>query len=156
MKKIGIFLLVILLTLSLTGCSEPEDVNNALDDYCENNPESTLCTNPEATRDIIVSDMVNTIMTEFKDDTNPTFCEDYFANEGLIEQCKNDRYSLVPENVLNLSGGLTIKGTTDISDFEIFNDCELDETCYKFDVSVKELDSILKISKLELTLPVFL
>ena len=48
MKKIGIFLLVILLTLSLTGCSEPEDVNNALDDYCENNPESTLCTNPEA------------------------------------------------------------------------------------------------------------
>jgi len=151
MKKIGIFLLVILLTLSLTGCSEPEDVNNALDDYCENNPESTLCTNPEATRDIIVSDMVNTIMTEFKDDTNPTFCEDYFANEGLIEQCKNDRYSLVPENVLNLSGGLTIKGTTDISDFEIFNDCELDETCYKFDVSVKELDSILKISKLEYT-----
>lgn len=149
MKKICILLLSLLLTISLAACGDSKEIETALDTYCENNAESTICTNPQATRNEIVSDMAETIITEFIDGSNESFCTDYFAHEGLIEKCKSDRYSLIPEDVLNENTTLQVIEGESSSDFEIKNECESDQTCYQIDVSVIETEEIVKFTKFQ-------
>ena len=49
-------------------------------------------------------------MTEFIEGTNDDFCDDYFSatNSDLLDACKNDRFSLVPEDIEYLSDDVVI------------------------------------------------
>ena len=145
MKKLSIFLLAFIISFTLVGCTDPGEITTALDAYCDNNPDSTICTNPEAARDDIVANMFNTIMIEFATGTNETFCDDYFVHEGLVTKCNDDRFSLLPDDYGNLSSDITVN-SIDGSDFEVITKYSDDTKAYTFNVSIVESEGIFKFS----------
>jgi hypothetical protein len=146
MRKVVVILLLFLFGVGLAGCADPGELNNALETYCENNPDSTVCTNPDATRDTIVANMFNTIMVEFIDGTNDAFCHDYFAHDGLIDDCENDRFSLLPDDVGDLSDDIEVIAGDNASDFIVKTKYSDDSHAYDFNISVIEINGIIKFT----------
>ena len=57
MKRIFMMLSVLSLVILLSGCFGSDEVDEALDIFCSDNPDALVCTNPVATRNEIVANM---------------------------------------------------------------------------------------------------
>ncbi len=149
MKKVMMIISVVAFVLTLSGCFGSEEVDNALDVFCSDNPEALVCTNPEATRNEIVANMFNTMMTEFIEGTNERFCDDYFSasNPTLLAACKNDRFSLVPEDIIYLSDDVIITAGEETNQFVVTTTYENGENGYLFTVTIVEEDGVIRFSE---------
>ena len=149
MKKILMMISVMMLVLTLSGCFGSEEVDDALAVFCEDNPDALVCTNPEATRNEIVANMFNTMMIEFIEGTNDNFCDDYFSatNNELLNACKTDRFSLVPEDIVYLSDDVVITSGTGTNQFIVTTTYEDGSNGFIFTVSIVEEDGVIRFSE---------
>ena len=149
MKRIFMMLSVLSLVILLSGCFGSDEVDEALDIFCSDNPDALVCTNPEATRNEIVANMFNTMMIEFIEDSNENFCDDYFSatNSDLLDACKNDRFSLVPEDIVYLSDDVVITPGEGTNVYEVTTTYEDGSTGYTFTVKIVEEDGVIRFSE---------
>ena len=149
MKRIFMMLSVLSLVILLSGCFGSEEVDDALDIFCNDNPGALVCTNPEATRNEIVANMFNTMMIEFMDGTNEDFCDDYFSatNSALLDDCKNDRFSLVPEDIEYLSDDIVITTGDATNEYIVTTVYEDGSAGFVFTVEIVEEDGVIRFSE---------
>jgi len=106
MKKLFLFLTVVLVMIGLSGCDliSPTQVDEISEEYCRDNPTSEICQGDSVgdLTDQIVLNVFNTILDEYNDETNTTFCDDYFSitNTDLLDACRESREGLIPENYI--------------------------------------------------------
>ena len=102
MKKLFYFMMVILITIGLSGCDliSQEQVEEISEQYCRDNPEADICQGDAVgvLEDEVILNVFNRILDEYNDETNTTFCDDYFSvtNIELLDSCRESREDLVP------------------------------------------------------------
>ncbi len=148
MKKLLIIFSTLCISISLAGCNGGEDVSSAVDDFCQNNSDALICNEEDALRDDIVADMFETVLTEFLDGSNDTFCEDYFSG-ALIDTCQNEQASLVPDDFDELSSNLEINPTSSTNQYEVLTTYDDGLNAYRFVVDVKEEEGLIKFTSID-------
>ena len=112
MKKLFLIASVMFITLGLAGCDliSPQQVEEISEQYCRDNPTAEICQGDtiDDLLDETVLNVFNTIISEYSDDDNTTFCDDYFSvtNTELLDSCRESRSGLVPDDY----DGYTVKG----------------------------------------------
>ena len=106
MKKLFLIFTLVLITVGLSGCDliSPSQVEEISEQYCRDNPTSEICQGDvvgDLANDIILN-VFNTILDEYNDESNETFCDDYFSvtNTELLDSCRASREGLIPENYI--------------------------------------------------------
>ncbi len=113
MKRIFLIFTVAIVSIGLAGCDmiTPEQVEQISEEFCRENPTSEICQGDAVgdLEDDVILNVFNTIIDEYNDETNTTFCDDYFSvtNPDLLDACRASREGLVPEDF------------TDFSDFSV-------------------------------------
>ncbi len=114
MKKLFFVVAVVFITIGLSGCDliSPSIVEEISEEYCRENPTAEICQG-DAVGDLendVILNVFNTILDEYNDAANETFCDDYFSvtNIELLDSCRAARADLVPADYV----GYTV---TDIS-----------------------------------------
>jgi hypothetical protein len=149
MKRLLMLIAALLGGLALVGCVDDTEVADAVEVFCTDNPDALICQNPEATRDALVADMFNTIMTEFVAGDNPDFCADYFDDSTLIETCRTDRFALVPDDIATLGDNLVIQALSTTNEFEVLTEDADGNPAYRFVVRVTEREGLLRFNRFE-------
>jgi len=104
MKRIFLIFTVALVSIGLAGCDmiTPAQVEQISEEFCRENPTSEICQGDAVgdLEDDVILNVFNTIIDEYNDDTNTTFCDDYFSvtNPDLLDACRTSREGLVPED----------------------------------------------------------
>ena len=112
MKKLFLFIPLLLITFGLSGCDliSPEQADQISEEYCRENPTSEICQGDAVgdLEDEIIINIYNTILSQYNDPDITTFCEDYFSvtNVDLLDSCRASRESLVPDAYT----GFTVSG----------------------------------------------
>lgn len=118
MKRLFLFIAIILFSIGLSGCDmiSPQQVDEISEEFCRDNPTSEICQGDAVgtLEDKIILDVFNTILDEYNDSTNETFCEDYFSvtNTDLLDACRASRAGLIPENYIGFTVSDVTKKTT--------------------------------------------
>lgn len=118
MKKLFIVLTVIFITVGLSGCNliSQTQVDEISEEFCRENPTSEICQGDLVgeLEDEIILNVFNTIIDEYNDETNETFCDDYFSvtNTELLDACRESRDSLVPSDYAGFTVVDVLRKTT--------------------------------------------
>ena len=154
MKRLLLLFTVFLGAFAMAGCDmfSPEVVEEISEQYCRDNPEADICQG-ESVGDLqedAVINVFNTILAEYADTTNTTFCDDYFSvtNIPLLDECRASRSELIPEDL----EGWTIEGVTkqpslstqDIYELVIVSPDGL--TSYTFEIGLTYVEGIMYIN----------
>ena len=125
MKRLIFVISVVFLSLGLAGCDmiSPEQVEEISEEFCRENPTSEICEGDLVgeLEDEIILNVFNRILDEYNDETNTTFCEDYFSvtNTELLDSCRESKAGLIPESYEGFTVSDVVKKTT-ITDQDVF------------------------------------
>ena len=118
MKRLFLFMTVIVISIGLSGCDmiSQQQVDEISEEFCRDNPTSEICQGDTVGElvDQVILDVFNTILDEYNDSANDTFCEDYFSvtNTDLLDSCRASRAGLIPENYIGFTVSDVTKNTT--------------------------------------------
>ncbi|QMS84205.1 hypothetical protein [Candidatus Xianfuyuplasma coldseepsis] len=148
MKRLLLLFTTLLAMIALSACDffTPDVVEELSEEYCRENPSSEICTGDavgELTTEYIIN-IFNTILNEYNDATNTTFCDDYFSlsNLTLLDSCRANRDGLFPEDV----SSYTILSVDSVLDFGTQDEYEMvvaspdGLTQYTFTIGLTKLD----------------
>ena len=114
MKKLLLLIPILLISIGLSGCDlfSQDQVDQISEEYCRDNPTSDVCQGDAVgfLEDEIILNIFNTILGQYDDYDNTTFCDDYFSvtNIDLLDSCRISRESLVPDEY----SGFTVSDIT--------------------------------------------
>lgn len=107
MRKSLSFIVLMVLLLVLSGCDliSPDVLDKASEELCRENPEHELCQIEDFAQveNDIVLGLFNDVIENYTNTEDTEFCENLFSitNIELLDKCREDRNSLVPENFDN-------------------------------------------------------
>ena len=154
MKKLFLIITTLLISLLLSGCDllGSDQVDQISEEFCRDNPTSEICNGDPvgALEDGIILGIFEKIIDEYNDLENETFCDDYFAvtNTELLDECRDHRNDLVPEDYTGYTVVDVIKKTTlsteDIYEVNVISTDELTEIV--FTIGLVSIEGIMYIN----------
>ncbi|AIO19416.1 Protein metal binding site [Candidatus Izimaplasma bacterium HR1] len=149
MKRFFVVMGLILFSFALAGCDLISDdvVEKATEELCRENPEHELCQADvfEQLEDDAMIDYFDELLVVLEDETNQTFCEDYFSvtNITLLDECISDRNLLIPTDIANF---VAISVTKDGDYYTIETLNEATNEIVEFEVRIVLEDDRLRIN----------
>jgi hypothetical protein len=154
MKKVLLIFTTFFFVIGLTGCFDPNEIEEISEQYCMDNPESEICQGLSVgdLEDEAVINVFNTILDNYNLDSD-TFCEDYFSvtNSDLLSLCRDSSESLFPEGfdgntVFSVEKKVSLS-TEDVYELIVYSD-DL-SILYTFTITLTIIDSVMYISEWE-------
>lgn len=159
MKKLLLTITVLFFVLGLSACDmfNTQTVDQISEQYCRDNPDSEICqgdTVGDLQEDAIIN-VYNTILDEYQDTTNTTFCEDYFSvtNVDLLDECRASRTGLFPTDVSDYTIESVTKKTT-LSTIDLYEVVVVSPnllTKYTFAIGLTKVEGIMYINSWSFT-----
>jgi hypothetical protein len=127
-------------------------VEDVSEQYCRDNPTAEICQGDSVgdLQESAVIDVFNTLLDEYNDTDNTTFCDDYFSvtNVDLLDECRASRSELFPEDL----SGWTVESATrqgalstqDIYDVVVTSPNGL--TVYTFEIGLTYVEGIMYVN----------
>ena len=154
MKRLFFVFTVVLLSIGLAGCDmiTPAQVEEISEQFCRDNPTSEICQGDAVgdLEDEVILNVFNTIIDEYNDEENETFCDDYFSvtNPELLDSCRASREELIPTDytdftVSNVEKKSTLS-TQDVYEITVLSDDLTIEVV--FSIGLVNVEGIMYIS----------